>query len=246
LGADEQQLGDHELDGVDFGLGQCLAGGEVLAAQRLTDTVSEPLWVAAVDGAGEGDQFLAGGGGQRGRGRPALQHAQEGGGAHVRPGDLDRGGEDGQQVSSQPIQQAAFILAGAFVVAAQQAQLSSELAVGDEGSQRLEAIQGQQAGDAGVLDVVLLLRRPASAGDQVRVDRHHHEPGLNQAFHQQPVAGLQHDPDLVWVGLQGPELFQQGFQGWLAVFHPEHLDHPVAGTAEGNHVEGLGPIDPNA
>jgi hypothetical protein len=199
-----------------------------------------------VGGAGEGDQFLAGGGGQGGRGRPALQHAQEGGGAHVRPGDLDRGGQDSQQISSQPIQQAAFILAGAFVVAAQHAQLSSELAVGDERSQRLEAVQGQQAGDAGVLDVVLLLRRPASAGDQVGVDRHHHEPGLNQAFHQQPVAGLQDDPDLPWVGLQDPELFQQGFQGWLAVFHPEHLDHPLARTAEGNHVEGLGPIDPNA
>ena len=42
-----------------------------------------------------------------------------GGGAHVRPGDLDRGGEDGQQIGPQPIQQAAFILAGAFVVAAQ-------------------------------------------------------------------------------------------------------------------------------
>ena len=100
LGADEQQPGDHELDGVDFGLGQCLAGGEVLAAQRLTDTASEPLWVAAVGGAGEGDQFLAGGGGQGGRGRPALQHAQEGGGAHVRPSDLDRGGEDGQQIGA--------------------------------------------------------------------------------------------------------------------------------------------------
>ena len=87
---------------------------------------------------------------------------------------------------------------------------------------------------------------PLRRGDQVRFDRHHHEPGLNQAFHQQPVAGLQDDPDLVWVGLQGPELFQQGFQGWLAVFHPEHLDDPVARAAEGNHVEGLGPIDPNA
>ena len=35
-----------------------------------------------------------------------------------------------QQVGPEPIQQAAFILAGTFVVAAQQAQLSSELAVG--------------------------------------------------------------------------------------------------------------------
>jgi hypothetical protein len=43
LGADEQQLGDRELDGVDLGLGECLAGGEVLAAQRLADTVGEPL-----------------------------------------------------------------------------------------------------------------------------------------------------------------------------------------------------------
>jgi hypothetical protein len=118
--------------------------------------------------------------------------------------------------------------------------------VGDEGSQRLEAVQRQQTSDAGVLDVVFLLGRPASAGDQVRVDRHDHEPGLNQAFHQQPVAGLQHDPDLAWVGLHSPELFQQGFQGWLAVFHPKHLDHPLAGAAEGNHVEGLSPIDPNA
>jgi hypothetical protein len=117
--------------------------------------------------------------------------------------------------------------------------------VGDEGSQRLEAVQRQQAGDAGVLDVVFLPGRPASAGDQVRVDRHDHEPGLNQAFHQQPVTGLQDDPDLAWVGLQHSEPVQQGFQGWLVVLDPEHLDDALARTAEGNHMEGLGPIDPN-
>ena len=154
--------------------------------------------------------------------------------------------EDGQQISSQPIQQAALILAGACVVAAQRAQLSGELAVGDERSQRLEAVQGQQTSDAGVLDVVLLLRRSSPASDQVGVDRHHHEPGLKQAFDQQPVAGLQHDPDLSWVGLQGPKPSQQAFQSWLAVLHPEYLDHSITRMAERHHMETLGPIDPNA
>jgi hypothetical protein len=51
LGADEQQLRDRELDGVDLGLGKCRAGGEVLAAQRLLDTVGEPVGVAAVGAA---------------------------------------------------------------------------------------------------------------------------------------------------------------------------------------------------
>ena len=63
LGTDEQQLGDRELDGVDFGLGKRLAGGEVLAAQHLADAVGEPVGVAAVGGAGEGHQVMAGSGG---------------------------------------------------------------------------------------------------------------------------------------------------------------------------------------
>ena len=63
LGTDEQQLGDRELDGVDLGLGEPLAGGEVLAAQRPADTVSEPVRVAAVGGTSEGHQVLAGSGG---------------------------------------------------------------------------------------------------------------------------------------------------------------------------------------
>jgi hypothetical protein len=60
------------------------------------------------------------------------------------------------------------------------------------------------------------------------------------------VAGLQDDPDLAWVGLQHSEPFQQGFQGWLVMLDPEHLEHALTGAAEGNHVEGLGLIDPNA
>jgi hypothetical protein len=117
--------------------------------------------------------------------------------------------------------------------------------VGNEGSQRLQAVQRQQAGDAGDLDVVILLGRPASAGDQVRVDRHDHEPGLNQAFHQQPVTGLQDDPDLAGVGLQHPEPVQQGVQGWLVVLDRSTWTTPSPGRPRANHMEGLGPIDPN-
>ena len=60
------------------------------------------------------------------------------------------------------------------------------------------------------------------------------------------MASLQDHPNLAWVGLQDPELFQQAFQGWLVMLDPEHLDDALARAAEGDHVEGLGPIDPNA
>ena len=57
-------------------------------------------------------------------------------------------------------------------------------------------VQGQQAADPGVLRVVLLPRRAAPPGHQVRVDRQHREPGVHEGLDQQPVAGFQHHPDL--------------------------------------------------
>jgi hypothetical protein len=42
----------------------------------------------------------------------------------------------------------------------------------------------------------------AAAGDQVGVDRQDRVASLDQPFDEHAVAGLQHHPDLGWIGLQ--------------------------------------------
>jgi hypothetical protein len=59
----------------------------------------------------------------------------------------------------------------AFVVAGDRAQLGGQLPMEDEWPQAGVAVQGEQAGDAGVFGVVFLARRAAAAGDQVGTGR---------------------------------------------------------------------------
>ena len=154
------------------GSGGCGQGGY--------DPVGEPVGPAVAAGAGELD----------GSSRPAAassawvgqrSSSRSTAAPQIAAGDVERGGEDGLQVGAQPVDQPALVAGGAFVVAGDGAQFPAELAVRD---QRLEPgvpVQREQAADPGVLGVVLLLRRAAAAGDQVRVDRQHGEPGVDQA-----------------------------------------------------------------
>jgi hypothetical protein len=63
---------------------------------------------------------------------------------------------------AEPVEQPALIAGGALVVAGDGAQLPGQLPVGDDWSQRGVAVQGEQAGDAGVGVVVFLAGRAAA------------------------------------------------------------------------------------
>jgi hypothetical protein len=217
----------------------------VVGGQCLGDTVGEAVGPAVPAGAGEGDQLLAGGAGELVAGRPAFQQPQHGRGAQVVASDRQRGWEGGQQVLAQPVAQAALVSGGAFVVAGDGAQLGGQLPMGDEWPQAGMAVQGEQAGDAGVFGVVFLAGRAAAAGDQVGVDRQDHIAGVQESFHEQPVAGLDHHPDLGRVRLQGGDLGDKLVDRGWGVLDPAELDHPLGGPSQGDEVERLGPVDPH-
>jgi Phage integrase family len=170
LAADGQQLGGGQPDGVGLGPDQPGAGGEVVGGQRLGDAVGEAVGPAVPAGAGEGDQLLAGGAGELIAGWPALQQPQHGWGAQVVASDRQRGREGRDEVLAEPVAQPALIPGRPFVVAGDGPQLAGQLPMGDERPQAGVAVQGQQAGDAGVFGVVFLAGRAAAAGNQVRVD----------------------------------------------------------------------------
>jgi hypothetical protein len=217
-------------------------GGEVVGGQRLGDAVGEAVGPAVPAGAGEGDQVLAAGGGEPVSGWPALQQLEDSRATEVVTGDGQRGRERRQQVLAQPVAQATLVSGGAFVVAGDGAQLP----MGDEGPQRDVAVQGQQAGDAGVFGVVFVAGRATAAGDQVGVDRQHHIAGVQESFHEQPVAGLDHHPDLGRVRLQGRDVGQELVNSGWGVLDPADPDHPLAGSSQGDEVERLGPVDPHS
>jgi hypothetical protein len=112
LRVDEQQLAGGEPDGVDFGPDQVLRRGEVVFGERRLDLVGEAGQVAGALRAAELDDLLPAGRGQRPGGGPALQQPQDPGRAQVLPGDGQRGGEGGEQVGAQPVQQPPLIPAG--------------------------------------------------------------------------------------------------------------------------------------
>jgi hypothetical protein len=109
--------------------------------------------------------------------------------------------------------------------------------MGDQRAQAGVPVQGEQAGDAGIFGVVLLAGGAAAAGDQVRVDRQDDIAGVQQAFHEQPVAGLDHHPDLGWIWLQGRDLGDELVDGCRGVLDPADLDHPLLGVSQGDEVE---------
>jgi hypothetical protein len=137
-------------------------------------------------------------------------------------------------------------LGQAGVVTGDRAELGSDRAVGD---QRLElgvGVDGEQPADARVLDVVLLAGGTATAGDQVRVDRHHGEPGRQQRLDQQPVAGLQHHPHPLGGWLQPSEVVDEAGQAGRGMFDPADLGDSGLWSADGHDMERLGPVQPDA
>jgi hypothetical protein len=115
--------------------------------------------------------------------------------------------------------------------------------MGNQWTQLSESVQRQQAGDPGVLGVVFLLRRSAPPADQIRIDRNHHEPGVDQPIHQQPVPSLDHHPYLGRIALQRGDLIHQRVDRSWIVAHPHHLDDPLTGAAQSDQMKLLGPIN---
>jgi hypothetical protein len=193
-------------------------------------------------GSGESLDLVPVGGGQFGGRGPALQQYEEHRRAEVAGGDVDRGGKHREQVGAQPVTEAAFVAGGAVVVAGDRAQLGAEFAVGNQATQLGELVQGKQAADPGVLGVVLLLRRPASPGDQVRVDRQHREARIHEGFHQQPVPRFEDDPHLSRVGLQRQTPGDQISHPGGTVLDTELLDHSFTRQPQRDIVMILGPV----
>ena len=214
-------------DGAGLGAGQLGPYRQPGLGQGVDDAAGEPVWPAVPARAGEGLQFLAGSGGQGTGGGPALQQLEEHRRAQVAVGDVDRGGEDGQQVGAQPVADPPLVAGGPLVIAGDRAQLGADLAVRDQLAQLQVAVQGEQAADPGVLGVVFLLRRTAAPRHQVRVHRQHREPRVGQRLHQQPMPGLQHHPHLSRIGLQLQAAGHQPGHPSRAVLDPELLDHPL-------------------
>jgi hypothetical protein len=201
----------------------------VVGGQRLGDVVGEAVGPAVPAGAGEGDQRLVRGAGELVAGWPAFQQPQHGRGAQVVTRDRQRGREGRDEVLAKPVPQPPLVSGGALVVAGDGAQLGGLLPMRDERPQAGVAVQGQQAGDAGVFGVVFLGGGAAAAGDQVGVDRQDRVAGVHESFHEQAVAGLDHHPDLGRVRLQGGDLGDELVDRGWGVLHPAELDHPSAG-----------------
>jgi hypothetical protein len=108
----------------------------------------------------DGQQFPARGGGELVAGWPALQQLEDGRRAQVVAGDGQGGREGRQQVLAQPVEQAALVAGGAVVVAGDRPEFAGQLTVGDQGPQRGVSVKREQAGDAGILGVVLLRAGP--------------------------------------------------------------------------------------
>jgi len=167
-----------------------------------------------------------------------LQQLEHGRRAQLVTGDPQRGREGRDEVLAQPVREAAL-------VAGDRARLAGQLAVGHQRPQAGVAVKRQQAADAGVFGVVLLARGAAAPGDEVGVDRQHHKAGVDQPLDRHAVAGLHHDTDLGRVGFQLADLGQQSLDRRWGVLDPADGDHPLAGPAQGDEVELLGPVDPN-
>ncbi len=160
LFAEQEQLRGGQADSAEFGPSQLRSHRQPVGGQSGHDTVGESFGPAMFAGPGQGGDLLAAGAGQIvGRG-PALQQLEEDRAAQVAVGDVDGGREDGDQVSAQPVGQAALVAGGSVVVAGDRAQLGTEHAVRDELTQFGVLVQRDQAADPGVFGVVLLLGRP--------------------------------------------------------------------------------------
>jgi hypothetical protein len=196
-------------------------------------------------GAGEGDQQVVGGAGELVAGWPALQQPQHGRGAQVVASDRQRGRVGRDEVVAEPVEQAALVSGGALVVVGDGAQLGGQLPMGDERAQAGVAVQGEQAGDAGVLGVVVLGGRAAAAGDQVGVDRQDHRAGVQQASTSRPWRVSSTTRTSAGSGSRVAIWAMSWSTAAGGVLHPAELDHPFGGPSQGDEVEGLGPVDPN-
>jgi hypothetical protein len=123
---------------------------------------------------------------------------------------------------------------------------TGDLTVGDQRPEALKTIERQQARDAGVLGVVLLLGGAALACDEVRVDRDHDVARVHQPLDEQPVAGLDHDTHLGRIGFELGNLCDEGIDRLRAVLHPSNVDDAVTGPTQRDEVEILSPVDANS
>jgi class 3 adenylate cyclase len=244
LSADGEELGCGQADGVGLGPHEVVPGNEVVGGQSLVDLVGETVRPAMFGCPSEGLQLLVGGAGQGRRGGPAFQQPQERRAAQVVAGDAQGRRERGQQVLAEPVEQAPFIPSRPLIVPGDRTELAGQVTMGHEGPEPLEPIQGNQAGDPGVLGVVLLLGRATATSDKIRVDRHDHVTGVNQGLHEGTVAGLKHDPNLRRVGLQSSDTGHQTSHRFGSMLDPADLEHSVARAAQSDQMELLGPVDP--
>lgn len=202
LRADREELTGGQGDGVGFGPDQPVTGHKVVADQARLDVVGEPVRPATTPGPSERDKVSSRRRGQSGRGLPTLEQPQERGRTHVGAGDRECCRERRDQIGTQPVQQAPLVTRGAFVVAADRSQFGCLLAVRDQHPELFETVQRDPTGDLGVFGVVFLLGPATPSGDQIRVDRDHREPGIEEPLDEHPVTGLQHHPHLGRVRFQ--------------------------------------------
>ena len=112
-----------------------------------------------------------------------------------------------------------------------------DLSVGDQRAQALEAIERDEAGDAGVLGVVLLLGGAAPTGHEIRVDRDDHVASVDETLDQHAVAGLDDDPDLGRIRLEFRDLGDQRVHRLGCVLHARDLDDAVVGSSQRDQVD---------
>jgi hypothetical protein len=141
------------------------------------------------------------------------------------------------------VEQPSFVLARPLVVAGDGPELAGQVTVGDERAQRDEPVESQHAGDAGVLGVVLLLRRTAPPGDEIRVDGHDDVARIEQPFDERPVARLDRHPDLGRIGLQAADAVDERLDGVGAMLDPDDLHDTLVRPPERHQVELLRPVD---
>jgi hypothetical protein len=195
---------------------------------------------------GELDRLRAGRLGQLRLGRPALEQPQHRRRAQVFTRQLQGSGVGGLQVRAQPVEQPTLIASGALVIAADRAQLTTDLPVRDQRLQRGVPVQGQQAADPGVLGVVLLPRRTPPARDYVWVDRNHRESRIDQSLDQQPMPGLQHDPDLGRIRFQPQRTLDQSAYSSRSVVDTKLVNHPLFLRPQGDVMKIFRPVDANS
>jgi len=243
LVAEEQELRGSQCDGGGLRPHEVVPCAEVLDRERLADPGHELLRPAVVTGPGEGFEFGVARPGQLVLGGPTLEHSQDSGRPEIVTADRERSRTHDDEVGPQPVDQPSLVAGGPFVISGDRTQLPRHLPVRDQGAEPRVAVERKQAGDAGVVGVVLLPRRIPPASDEIGVHRHHDVARVHQSLDECPVTGLEHDMHLGRIGLHGRHIGDERRQGIGSMLQAAHLHHAFTGTTNGDEVEVLGPVD---